>query len=312
MTTLKHETLSKIYEEKQNLSNGRNSILLSDPGMGLYSIMKMEIEWLLQNTEDEIFIIDKYGEFSCFYNDERTTLHKLSMTDGCINPLDMNLACISDKDYLYDKFDFLVAFIEQIERPLSPKECAILEKAFLHLCFSFEMKNKSKVPTISDLLAELSITVHNPNEYEKEAAKTLFDMLIIIKDIPCFYGQTAISHNTRLTILDINELGPLTDIGMLCCLEFINQLSNLQSPSKKHFSIFAQDVNVLKDNSKELTNQYILSLWKRNRMANRSFTFTFGQKIEHTSGIMGRSIHIESYQNIQRLLANAPDRKSVV
>ena len=308
MNQIKQESLFQIFEEKQkNWEYSRNSILLSDTSKDMNCIVKAEIRWLLDNTEDEIFIIDKYGEFSCFYEDERTTLYKLSMTDWCINPLEMNLTemlnnTISYDTYYHDKLEFLFAFVEQIAGPMTEKRCSVIDKAFYNIYTDFKEKRISETPMIHDLLLQLVDEYKTMGEYTKKVSKALIDKLKVVEDIPLLNNQTTAKHKTRITIFDVSELGPFEDIGTLCCLEYINQVSKEFRFIRKTASIFVQNVEMLKKKENEKTFSYILGLWKRSRMSTRSINFAFDYKSEYTPGIENESIRIESYDNIRTLL----------
>lgn len=307
MKNINQESLAKIYEEKQHLASGRNSIILSDAGYGLNTIVKTEIRWLLENTEDEIFIIDKDGEFPCLYEDERATLYKLSMTDWCINPLDLSLVERTRNNPFYDdKLDFLFAFIEQIAGPMTQTKCSVVDKAFQNIYTDFKEKKVSEAPTIHDLVLQLVEIYKYADEYSKEAAKYIIDALKAVKDIPFFTGKTTIKHDTRITILDISEFGPYVDKAMLCCLEFVNQLSKENYYKRKRTTVFVQNVDMLKNKENNRTTTYISFLWKHSRMLNRGFTFIFDHKADYIPDLKNRSVRIEFYNNIHALLCNAP------
>ena len=154
--------IDKLVEDRRNAVGGSNGFILGAPGSGRYQIAIEQILSILQNTDDEVIVIDTYNEYKHLIRGAE--YQEFSIRHGSkfrINPFDVG-SHIDDKDsFIRSKTDFFISLCGVLSGPLyglSPSQ-----KTMVNFCVHkvyepfFESKNEetgeydySKIPTMKD------------------------------------------------------------------------------------------------------------------------------------------------------------------
>lgn len=113
-------------------TNNLNSIIIGRPGSGKSFLCKREIEYIVKNTEDEVMVLDLYGEYNPFGIKPNAIKNDISLTSNTyINPFDLYLPY---SEYLSDSYIIRVTIAEKSQFIIS----------FLSLLLNRALTNQQK------------------------------------------------------------------------------------------------------------------------------------------------------------------------
>lgn len=273
--------VDKLVEERRNAVHGSNGFILGAPGSGRYQIAIEQILSILQNTDDEVIVLDTYNEYRHLIKD--VDYQEILICYGSkfrINPLDIG-SHVDDKDsFIREKVDFIISLCGVLSGPLyglSPGQKTIVDFC-VHEVYKpfFESKNEdtgeydyTKIPTMKEFYDVLRKQVGFD-------ALLLADMLemYVTGCANLFNCQTNVKHDNSFVIYDLLNLGSRTglkDMGIMVVLDYIwNRYGGTNNSENKRIWVFIDDVSLLfqtKDSS-----EYLKDLFMKSRESKCIFT----------------------------------------
>ena len=226
-----------IYNRKAAV-NG-NGIILGMPGTGKSFSAKREMEQVILNSNDMVYVIDPQGEYSPLIKLLGGSEIEIQIgSDKYLNPMDMDIEYAGDEDPITLKSDYICSIIEiALKSPygLSPVQKTVINRC-VRLVYKDYMKyimevrkngqnitiDRSKMPTLQDLY-ELLLTQDEP---EARYIATTLELYMDGNGFDVFSHQTNIQTEGRVVSYNIKGIGEnMRELGLNVCLNTLwNQI----------------------------------------------------------------------------------------
>lgn len=265
---MNEQILDTVFRKREGLIY-KNGFIISNAGEGKQFLVKGEIERILSQTDDDVFIVGDGGFLGLAEIEElggrNISLH--SSAPICINPLDADV-WNGDEDAITkmccEKFDLFVTVLEKL---------AGTPTAVMRSCLDYAIKqtymascnrasggsDENGVPVLDDLIEKIHL--------KDERIANVFER---IKGCGCFHHQTNMVLSHRLNAFHLSGLGEFSGIGTLFVLEYIRSVVKRNHKAGKRTWVYIEDFDELLCES--TCNQYVTDLWKRGRMLGCIYT----------------------------------------
>lgn len=263
-----------FYNRKNQSGSNNNGLILGTPGSGKTFLAQKEIINVLKNTDDEVYVIDTTGEYSCLLESVNGQEIMIDYRlNNFINPMDMDINYFNIDDPLFLKKDFIIALFESLINNNS--SITILQKSIIDRCVKIlykeylehmeEIKNEEITcdlqasPILSDLYNILM------QQYESEA----HELAILLKPLiaspyDTFTHKTNIKINSRFVIFNLKNIGCYSEnLATLSVLNFIwNRIKENQKKRKTTWIYIDELYSLIKTKSSAL---FLSEIWKQSR-----------------------------------------------
>ena len=259
-------TNSMVILNRKKLKNG-NGFVLGVPGSGKSFKEKREIIDVLEQTEDDIIIVDPEREFGGLAEKYNGEIIKVSAsTNTHLNPFDITKDYADEGDPLQLKSEFIMSIVETLKGELNSVEKAIIDRCVKLVYKDFVENNwdEKYIPTLVDYY---NVVKEQEEKESKDIALSL--ELYSIGSLDTFAKKTDVSLNNRLTVFDTRDLGKqLKKVGLLIVLDYIwNLLCKNKSLGKNtwiitdEFYLYFDDT----DGKSSYSADYYYMIYKRSR-----------------------------------------------
>lgn len=259
-------TNSLVVIDRKNLKNG-NGFVLGVPGSGKSFKEKREIIDVLEQTEDDIIIIDPEREFGGLAQRYYGEVIKVSAsTNTHLNPFDITQDYADEDDPIQMKSDFILSLVETIKGELSPTEKTIIDRCVRLVYRDFINSNwdKKYTPTMVDFYELLK------KQEEAEAKNIALSIeLYAIGSLNTFSHKTNVSLSNRITVFDTRDLGKqLKKLGLLIVLDYVWNILCENKARGKNTWIITDEFYLYFDDTDGKTSysaEYYYMIYKRSR-----------------------------------------------
>lgn len=220
--------MDKLIERRRGAHAGGHGFVLGWPGSGKTSLVKEQIRFILENSEDTVVVLDTDGSYREFAEVMGGQVIPVEIGTGVhINPLDVDMAYTNPDDNLVvDKFDFIIAMLEEMwGQELTARQKSLVDrcvkKIYAPFCGSVDVVtggyDYSLLPSLTDLY-ELLCSVGD--EDARLIAETLWPFVNGCCKV--FGGKTDVRPDSRLVVFDFMRVsGQLQTVAALAVLEYL-------------------------------------------------------------------------------------------
>lgn len=259
-------TNSMVIIDRKQLKNG-NGFVLGVPGSGKSFKEKREIIDALEQTDDDVIIIDPEREFGGLAQKYNGEVIKVSAsTNTHLNPFDITKDYADEDDPIQMKSDFIMSLVETLKGELSPVEKTIVDRC-VRLAYKDFINNdwdKEYLPTLTSFYEIVKV------QEEKEAKDIALALeLYAIGSLSTFSNKSNVTLTNKLTVFDTRDLGKqLKKVGLLIVLDYVwNILCENKAKGKNtwiitdEFYLYFDD----KDGKDSYSADYYYMIYKRSR-----------------------------------------------
>ncbi len=299
-----------------------NGLILGTPGAGKSFAAKREILAAYLVTSDDILICDPEGEYYPLVEKLGGQVVKLaSNSKDYLNPMDINISDMGDREALKIKSDFLITLCDAIagdKVALANDEKGIVDRC-INAVYTEYFKNPvpENMPILEDLYNALLHYI--PDDVESELARDAREKAVRIANSLVLYvhgSQNYFNHRTnvdsqnRIVCFDIRDLGnQLKELGMLIVQDAVWNRVSVNRERKNSTRYYCDEYHLLLRDKQ--TAKYMVEIWKRFRkwggiptgITQNVVDFLQSEEIE---GILGNS------DFIYLLNQNSKDKEIVV
>lgn len=262
-----------IVHDRAEENINPNACILGIPGSGKSFITKEEIEQVLLNTDDEIYVIDPEREYVPIAVANGGSVVKFgSASKTHINPFDLNITINEDDDIdpVKNKADFIHTICSIMiggNRYLTDIELSIIDRCASEIYDDYlqylhktgKTQDKDHAPTMQDfynsILRQDGLEAQNLALSLERFVKGSADM---------FSHRTNVDITNRFTVYDIKDVVKgMKDLTSQICFDNIwNKMMDNWANGKRTWIYIDEFHNMMKYPS---SAQYIVEIWKRAR-----------------------------------------------
>lgn len=257
-----------VILDRKKLKNG-NGFVLGVPGSGKSFKEKREIIDVIEQTEDDIIVIDPEREFGGIarrYSEDGEVIRISANTNTNINPFDINKDYADQDDPIQMKSEFIMSLVETVKGNLSPKESTLIDRCVRLVYKEFLEHNwdYDYIPT----LEKFYDVMKQQKEREAEDIAVAIE-LYAVGSLSTFSKKTNVSLNKRITVFDTKDLGKqLKKLGLLVVLDYVWNLLCLNKSKGKNTWIITDEFYLYFDDTEDKNSysaDYYYMIYKRSR-----------------------------------------------
>lgn len=255
-----------LFNERLKLNN-LNGLYSGVAGSGKSNAVKEEISHILNNTSDNVIVLDGYGEYKELCDSFKGEYIRLLPfeSDYYINPLEINKHLLDTEEYshlIVNQTEFVLSVLEIIKGELTS-----MEKALIYKCMQIIYENNPN-PTFEDLYNELEQVKGSECPHCSEPKKDLLDIIGHINNQNILTHKSNFDTNNRLIVLDISDFSKETKtIAGLISLEYAWKKMCENMKSQKYTWLYIEEMNDL------VFNEYFIYTYKKCRLYGGVITF---------------------------------------
>ena len=241
-----------------------NGMILGTPGSGKSFSAKREILGCFLMTRDDVIICDPEGEYFPLVQALNGQVIRLATNStDYLNPMDIQISHIGDKEALRLKSDFLITLCDMIaggKDGLTTDEKGIIDQCIERVYLEY-FKNPvpEKMPMLEDLYNEL---LAHDNPKAERIANCLW--MYVHGSQNYFNHRTNVDSNNRIMCFDIKELGSqLKELGMLIVQDAVWNRVTINRERRIATRYYCDEFHLLLKDKQ--TAIYSVEIWKRFR-----------------------------------------------
>ena len=241
-----------------------NGMILGTPGSGKSFSAKREILGCFLMTRDDVIICDPEGEYFPLVQALNGQVIRLATNStDYLNPMDIQLSHIGDKEALRLKSDFLITLCDMIaggKDGLTTDEKGIIDQCIERVYMEYF---KNPVPENMPMLEDLynALLAHD-NPKAERIANCLW--MYVHGSQNYFNHRTNVDSNNRIMCFDIKELGSqLKELGMLIVQDAVWNRVTINRERRIATRYYCDEFHLLLKDKQ--TAIYSVEIWKRFR-----------------------------------------------
>lgn len=247
-----------------------NGFLLGSPGSGVPAAAKQEILNVLLTTNDEVAVIDFYGEYTDFARHVGGEVVPVCAGQNIfLNPLDLASPQSHPNSSPYArKADFLCALSSVIlgrDAELSPLHCSIIHNVVKSLYSWFETATELWPSEAESVLPTLKIFFHALSDhFDSDPVKQIAQLSSFdCNSLSMFSQPTNFKPYSRFTVYDLSRIPfLLRGVAFLCMAEFLwerIQIYRFGQTRTNHIWLYFTDVTSFL--TTEYSSEYLRGLF---------------------------------------------------
>ena len=184
------------------------------------------------------------------------------ISQNFINPMDIHIDGIKDKELLVLKSDFILSLFEIMMGKVEPDEKSIIDYCLQEVYKPyFADPINTQIPILEDLYSEIcKLSKADPKAQHVASCMKLY----VTGSQNVFNNRTNVNINNRVVCYDTKELGnALKEFGMLVVQDQIWGRVTKNRNNKKSTRYYIDELHLLLN--KEQTANYTVEIWKRFR-----------------------------------------------
>ena len=252
-----------IFADRKKLKTP-NGVVLGKPGSGKSFSGKREILFSFLMTDDHIVVYDPENEYHALVEALGGEIVRLAAdSDRFLNPMDIQLSHMEDKDALDLKSDFILTLCDMVagkQTPLGNDDRGVVDQCIAQI---YKKYYENPIPENMPILEDLYNALNKMND---ERAKRIADNLYLFVhgSQNYFNHRTNIDVENRIICYETCDLGTqLRDLGMLVVQEAVWNRVAKNREQKRSTRYYCDEVHLLL--KERQTAGYIVEMWKRFR-----------------------------------------------
>lgn len=262
-------TVSEALRKRRELDLPcKHGLIVANAGEGGSFVIQADIEDVLATTDDDVIVIDMFGDFEFSTSQYPSMVYSLSPNgEHHLNPFSLYPdESLFPEDYLSDKANMLVAMMKISGFLVSPIIMSVISQ-IIERCY----QNAENVTT--DLLLD---------EVSKSDYCLYLNEIREILRAECFHGETDISCDKRVTVFRTSSLGRFNLSAAVPILEYLLHVCREKNAREKKTTwLYIPHMDVL---VKEDSSSFVDMLLRRARK--RGIVYTGSS---HKNAILNRN-----------------------
>lgn len=253
-----------------------NGMILGTPGSGKSFSAKREILGCFLMTQDDVIVCDPEGEYFPLVQALKGEVVRLATNStDYLNPMDIQISHIGDKEALRLKSDFLITLCDKIaggKDGLSNEEKGILDRCIEKVYdVYFQNPIPEHMPILEDLYQELlryepkNVALELAGEVRAKAVRMANSLVLYIHGSQNYFNhRTNVDSMNRVICFDIKELGnQLKELGMLIVQDAVWNRVSINRERRIATRYYCDEFHLLL--KEKQTALYSVEIWKRFR-----------------------------------------------